>query len=77
MYMYPSTLMLAHSRVPHTFTYISFGYDMLTAARQVHRMYLGKLRSTMFPISPRTSLQQYYRCMKIVSHWCDQASTAG
>jgi hypothetical protein len=28
MYMYRSTRMLARSQAPHTFTYISFGYDI-------------------------------------------------
>ena len=50
--MYPSTRMLTHSRVPHLLTYISFGYDMLTAAGKVRHRTFGKLRSTMFPVSP-------------------------
>jgi hypothetical protein len=56
--------MLAHSRVPHTFTYISFGYDMLTAARKgahevkVHRTSV-QLRLPLFPISP----VQHYSCI--------------
>jgi hypothetical protein len=43
----------------HLLTYISFGYDMLTAAGKVRHRTFGKLRSTCFPVSPRTSLQQY------------------
>ena len=50
MYMYPSTRMLTRSRVPHAFTYISFGYDMLTAARK-GTSYLGIAPTTLFPIS--------------------------
>jgi hypothetical protein len=55
MYMYPSTRMLARSQAPHTFTFISFGYDMLTAARK-GTSYLGTASTTLFSIS---HVQQY------------------
>jgi hypothetical protein len=59
MYMYPSTRMLAHSRVPHTFTYISFGYDMLTAARK-GTSYLWYSSDYHISYIPRTAVQLYY-----------------
>ena len=63
MYMYPSTRMLARSQAPHTFTYISFGYDMLTTARK-GTSYLGTAPATLFPISP---VHQYSCTVRSIS----------
>ena len=53
MYMYPSTRMLTHSRVPHIFSH-TYPSDMTCSpppGKVRHRTF-GKLRSTMFPVSP-------------------------
>ena len=51
MYMYPSTRMLARSQAPHTFTYISFGYDMLTMAHRRPERFIVPWYSSDYLIS--------------------------
>ena len=61
MHMYPSTRMLAHSRAPHIFSY-TYPSDMTCSPPpgKVHRTF-RTAPTTLFPISPRTAVQLYYR----------------
>ena len=64
MYMYPSTRMLARSRVPHTFTYISFGYDTRDTATRIYSV--SRLRRE----NPCVKISSWAKVMGIAEYFC-------